>query len=434
MKKIISFCLVLTSFMVSFGFVSCSRPKKDPNTITLWHWMTDRDKTFKELAAQYKELTGIDVQIELFAPSDSYTQKVVASAQAKILPDIYGVLDTKETFANFIKYGYIADLTQEFKKNDGEWEKELFTKALDANRFEPGNGYDVPPGIYGVPLDVTNIQMLYNKKLLKKAGYDAPPETYDEFLEMAKALKRIGVPGLVSGWGELWLADCFASNYAFNIMGEEKVMATYRGEVPYTDKDWVRVFQIFKDLVDGDVLVKGVVTKPNKEAEQDFALERAAFAFNGSWSVNVYKEINPDLEYGVILPPAISNKYPMRIWGGAGSNFVISNTSPNKEKAIAFVRWLTSQKQQAYLAEQTRNLPSNKKALSSISKVLEEFAQSMDNTTHPTIWPVNESPVVTEKYTKGLQSIIIGKKSPEEVAKEIQEVKEKEMEKEQRRK
>jgi len=166
-----------------------------------------------------------------------------------------------------------------------------------------------------------NIQMLYNKALLEKARIEHIPQTFEEFLEATAKLKLIGIPGLVSGWGELWMVDCFASNYAFNIMGEEKVMATYRGEVPYTDPDWIKVFSVFSTLSGRGALIEGVVTKANKYAEQDFALERAAFAFNGSWCVNVYHDMNPDLKYGVMLPPAINQERPMMGWGGAGSSF-----------------------------------------------------------------------------------------------------------------
>jgi len=427
MKKIIGIilCLILSA--------GCGRRQEAGDTITVWHWMTDRDKAIQELARQYKTRTGIKVNVELFAPSDIYSKKIVASAQAKILPDIYGILDTKETFSKFIKYGYVADLTAEFQENNAEWSKGLFVKAVDSNRFVEGNVYGINPGIYGVSLDVTNIQMLYNKDLLKKAGYTEPPGTFAEFIEVVQALKRVGIPGMVSGWGELWMMDCFASNYAFNIMGEEKVMATYKGEVSYTDKDWIRVFNIFKELRDNEAFVKGIVTKPNKEAEQDFALGRAAFAFNGSWSVNVYNDMNPNLNYGAMLPPSVNPERPMMIWGGAGSSLVVNGFSPNKAKAIDFLKWLTAEEQQAFLAKETKNLPSNRQALSAIPKVLEEFARSMDRTTHPTIWELEELPMVKEKFAKGLQSILIGKKTPEEVASEVQEVKIKEREKAKRR-
>ncbi len=424
------FFVGLCCLTLAFG-AGCSKPKQASNKILLWHWMTDRHETILKLAEQYKTQTGVEVTVELFAPSDAYSQKIIAAAQANVLPDIYGILDKKSIMADFIKAGLVADLSAAFAANDGAWEKTLFAKALAGNRFEPNNIYGITPGIYGVPLDVTDMQMLYNKKLLAKAGIQGPPKTYDEFIKNVEALKRIGIAPFVSGWGELWLADCFASNYAFNIMGEDKVMATYRGEVPYTDPDWIKVLDIFRDLRDKGAFLDGIVTKGNKYAEQDFALERVAFSFNGSWGVNVYHDMNPKLEYGVMPPPPVSKAFPLKIWGGAGSSFVVDGATPNKDKAIAFLQWLTAAPQQAVLANETNNLPANREASASISPVLEEFAKGMEQSTHPTTWPINEDPLVTEAFDKGIQAIIIGEKTPLQVATDVQAVKSRQMAKEQ---
>lgn len=224
MQKILA---LIFSFIFIMG--GCAQPAQKSDSVVIWHWMTDRHKTFEKLADKYKEETGVQVNFELYAPSDVYSQKIIAAARARILPDIFGILDKKSVVAEFIKSGFVADLTEEFKKEEGTWEEGLLPKALAANLFEAGNTYGIKPGIYGVPIDVTNVQMLYNKKLLHKAGINSPPQTFDEFLQVIEVLKKHDIPGLVSGWGELWMVDCFASNYAFNIMGEEKVMATYRG-------------------------------------------------------------------------------------------------------------------------------------------------------------------------------------------------------------
>lgn len=427
MRRFLLWCCSLALIVTSACSCSCSNTPQPSNKILFWHWMTDRDESFKKLAAQYKELTGIEVTVELFAPSDAYSQKIIAAAQANVLPDVYGILDKKSIFADFIKAGLVADLSEDFAADNGAWEKSIFEKALAVNQFEEGNTYGIKPGIYGVPIDVTNMQMLYNKKLLAKAGIQNPPETYEEFIKAAEALRRIGIPPFVSGWGELWLADCFASNYAFNILGEEKVLDTFRGKVPYTDPDWIKVLGIFKELRDKGVLIEGMVTKGNKYAEQDFALERAAFTFNGSWCVNVYKDMNPKLEYGVMPPPPMNSRFPLKIWGGAGSSFVVNNQSPNKDKATAFLKWLSGKEQQAFLAKETNNLPSNKEAMELIPPVLEQFAKGMENSTHPTIWPLNEDAQVVEAFDKGIQSIIIGEKTPEQVAQAVQDVKQKQM-------
>jgi len=391
--------------------------------------MTDREPAFLELAKKYEAQTGVKVNFELYAPSDAYSQKVRAAAQGANLPDIFGVLGEKRDFASFVKAGHILDLTPYMEAQGAEWKKWFFEKALSVNEFKEGNSYSVKPGIYAVPIDIMTIQMLYNKDLFKELGLNPqkPPATFAEFLDIGKKLKQANKEGLVSGWGEMWMIDCLANNYAFNIMGQDKVIATIRGEVPYTDPDWVKVLALFKDMQDSGLLASGLVTMVNKNAEQMFANSRAVFAFNGSWCVNVYKAMNPGLNYGAMLPPQASDKHPMSIWGGAGSSFMVNARARNKEEAVKFLKWLTDKDQQAFLAQMTKNLPANKHSLNKIPGILAQFAEGMDLSTHPNNWGVSEFPQVIEAFDKGIQSIIIGEKTPEQVAKEVQQAKGREL-------
>ena len=298
-------------------FSGCSHKTSEKTvTLTVWHWMTDRDAAFQELAATYTEETGVQVNFELYAPSDAYSQKVRAAAQGQSLPDIFGILGEKRDFASFIKAGHILDLTPYMEESSNYWKNTFFDKALAVNEFSEGNSYGVKPGIYGVPIDIMTIQMLYNKHLFKALGLnpDNPPLDFADFIDIGKKISEINnagsagnsgidginLQGMVSGWGELWMIDCFANNYAFNIMGKDKVFATIKGEVPYTDSDWIRVLSLFKQMRDSGILAKGIVTMVNKTAEQLFANEKAVFAFNGSWCVNVYKGMNPNLKYGIL--------------------------------------------------------------------------------------------------------------------------------------
>ncbi len=420
----------LLGIFILFSLLGCSGQKLDSKpAITIWHWMTDRDATFQELAKKYETLTGVKVNFELYAPSDAYSQKIRAAAQGINLPDVFGILGEKRDFSSFIKANHILDLTPYMEANNNNWKNSFFPKALAVNEFAPDNSYGINSGIFGVPIDIMTIQMVYNKKLFSQLGLNPnyPPRTLKEFLDIGPKIQAAGMQGLVSGWGEIWMIDCFANGYAFNIMGKDKVLATIRGEVPYTDPDWVKVFTIFKQMKDSGVLARGLVTMINKTAEQLFANEKAVFAFNGSWCANVYKGMNPGLEYGAILPPQASDKFPMAIWGGAGSSFMVNARSKNKEEAIKFLIWLTDQDQQAYLSKATNNLPANKNSLSKIPEVLAQFARGMDYATHPNVWGVSEFPLVIEAFDYGIQSIIIGEKTPEQVAAEVQRIKEREM-------
>lgn len=405
---------------------SVAKPSK---RVIVWHWMTDREEVFQELAKRYKSLTGVEVFFELFAPSDQYSQKIRSAAQGQTLPDVYGILSDKRVFASFVKAGHVANVTPELEKDNSAWKKTFFPNAVAVNEFRADDVYGVAPGIYGIPIDVMTIEMLYNKKLLKKAGLDPerPPATWEEFMVAIEKLRASGIQGLVSGWVEIWMIDCLASNYAFNIMGKKKVIETIKGNVRYTDPDWLKVFELFAQLRDNKALVTGVITMINKTAEQIFANEKAAFAFNGSWCVNVYNGMNPDLEYGVMLPPRASRKFPMSVWGGAGSSFIVNARSPNKDMAIEFLRWLTAREQQIFLAKRTQNLPANKDALREVHPILLQFADDMRYATHPNMWGISESPLVTEALDKGIQLIIIGDKTPLEVAFQVQMIKKREL-------
>ena len=422
----------LFSVLCLFSILAGCAKKEDltaKKTITVWHWMTDRENTFSELASRYEAQTGLKVNFELYAPSDAYTQKVRASAQASTLPDIFGILGEKRDLAAFIKAGHILELSGYLTENNSLWKNKFSEKALAVNEFASDNEFTITPGFYGIPIDVMTIQMLYNKDLFKKAGLnpEKPPRNWDEFIAAGTKLKSANIPGMVSGWGELWMVDCFASNYAFNIMGPDKVMATFKGEVPYTDPDWIRVLRLFKDMQESGLLSSGIVTNVNKSAEQNFANNRAAFAFNGSWCVNVYKGMNPSLNYAAILPPKVNENNPMLIWGGAGSSFIVNARSPNREEAVKFLKWLTDNQQQAELAKDTNNLPANKEVAKNIPPILAQFADDIESTTHPSIWPAHEFPAVIEAFDKGIHSIIIAEKTPEQVAQEVQKIKEREL-------
>jgi ABC-type glycerol-3-phosphate transport system substrate-binding protein len=423
---------LFASLLIALTMLGCSgKPAQGipAKEIVIWHWLSDRSDVFDALARKYKIETGIIIRFELYTPISVYTSKVRGAAQANKLPDIYGVpsLERKD-FASLINAGHVADITPLMEENNAAWKNSFFKGGLIMNTFPDDNQYEVKPGIYGVPIDINNIQLIYNLNLLKKAGWGLapkPPSTWPEFLALGDMLKKAGIPGMVSGWGEPWMIHCFADNMAWNIMGKDKIVATIRGEVPYTDPDWVKVFSLFKEMKDHGLLSDGIVTMINKEAEQTFANERAAITFNGSWGVNVYESMNPELKYAVAMPPKVNPSRPMYIWVGTTS-LIVNERSPLKADAVKFLKWLTDCNQQTVIATETRNIPSNKSCVGVLEGPIMGFAQGMENVVHPRLLPVEEFPLVTEAFDKGIQSIIIGEATPEEVARNVQDMKERE--------
>lgn len=423
--------LLFAIFILSF--LGCDQSGQQQSTqtsaakdgVVIWHWMTDKHDYFEQMAAEYEKQTGDKVRFELYAPSDAYTQKIQAASQAGTLPDVYGILAENHVTASFIKAGHVLKLNDYYDADDGKWRHQLYEKAIAHNQFKAGNEYDVPPGFYGVPLDLMTMQLVYNKDLFSKAGLDPekPPKTWDELLVVTKALTEANIQPFVSGFSELWMIECMASSMAINIMGEDKLVDTYRGNVSYIDSEWIDVLGRFETLAKTGFFANGIINFSNKEAEQLFANGRAAMALNGAWCVNVYQGMNPNLNYGVFTLPQINLERPMAMWGSAGASLLINAQSRRKEEAVFFLKWLTESNQQLRYAKETNNIPANKAAANNLSPVLQSFARAIENSTHPSRWAMMETPAVIEAFDKGIQLIIIGEKTPKEIAMETQAVK-----------
>lgn len=418
---------VLSAFLITtFLLAGCAPAKEKEKKIIIWHWMNDRQTAFDSLAEEYKKLTGIPVEFKLFSPPDIYYQKVVAGARAESLPDIFGILAETKIYGSFVKAGHILNLNPFMEADNGEWKNSFYPESLAVNVFKEGNMYEVPQGIYGVPIDTTLMQFVYNKSLFKESGLNpnVPPKTFDELISFAQQIKaKKGVDGFVCGWGEGWLLNCLATEWAINVMGEDKFLKTLKGDVAYTDPDWVAVFTLFAKMRDSGILASNIGTKINKEAEDAFSKGNAGFSFNGSWAVNVYKQLSPNLDYVFFSLPTVSAKNPAKVWGGAGSSFMVNAKSAQKDEAVKFLRWLTAKTQQEFLVKETSNIASIKGCEESLPQVLKPLTAELNNLTHPNIWQYNEDSRVIEVLNQGLQQIVLGAKTPNEVAQSVQEVK-----------
>jgi ABC-type glycerol-3-phosphate transport system substrate-binding protein len=426
MKKVIS-CLAVLVSLISLSSCKKQNASVENSPVVIWHWMTDRDEAFQELSKRYKQETGRDVQFQLYAPSDLYSQKVRVGAQTNSLPDVYGILGDSRDLASFVEAGHVENLTAQLGDGPGSWKNSFYAEAVNTAYFKPVNQFQIPEGYYGIPIDVTTLPMIYNKALFRKAGLDPekPPKTWDDFIETGKKLKKSGVTGFVSGWAETWLIYSLVTDLAFNVMGEEKLINTFAGKVPYTDPDWIEVLGAFEKLQKAGFADPSLVTLGNKSAEQAFSFERSAITFNGSWAVNVYAGMNPKLEYAPFYPPALNPKNPSRVWFLAGSVFYVNAKSPNKSAAVEFLKWFTSKEASSYLLTTTKNLPASKEVGDDVPAFLKQFSNLIENSFNPNGMAVTEDPKVQEVLNKGIQSILIGEKTPKQVAAEIQKAKEK---------
>ena len=176
MRKKVLVVLFAFVVLVAMSFTGCggggsseeSSGGGEGGTIRLCNNKVEVDKQYKELAAAYKEATGVTVKVESIGGGQDIQSTLKGYKQANNMPDSFCIEGDKDypTWE-----GLLADLS------DQEWVKDTDT------------AYSVDGKVYGFPTTTEAIGLAYNKSILDKCGVD--PESITSPAAMEDAFKKI---------------------------------------------------------------------------------------------------------------------------------------------------------------------------------------------------------------------------------------------------
>lgn len=204
--------------------------------------------------------------------------------------------------------------------------------------------------LYALPWYATSAITIYNKKLLKKAGYINAPETYRQLGEIAPIIKeKTGVyafmPTITENDTMLKVLNKYGINSWTNINSEK---AGY-------------VFDYYKELYEKNLIPKETITQTQREALEKYMSGQIVFFQSGANFLNMIKENSPSTYEDTDVAPQITGSLGQNDF--SLMNLVIPLKSTKKENALKFALFLTNEQNQLKLAKLTNVLATNKKTL-----------------------------------------------------------------------
>jgi len=154
-----------------------TKTQEGPTHLTLWHTYTSatENKPFEDTIYSYEKVNP-NVKLECVAYSTAdIISNITVAVMAHTMPD-FAVLDNPK-YAALVEAGVYAPLTEWFYN----WEESKYYKK---NCLDMGT---INGELYGILYDPCGLALWCNAELLRKAGYDQPPETLEEFIEVALA-------------------------------------------------------------------------------------------------------------------------------------------------------------------------------------------------------------------------------------------------------
>lgn len=165
---------VRAAHLIPLGALAALTPLAFSQTLTLaTHYPPENVAVLEPCFAQYAEETGVQV-VHQQVPYGDYLQTILTARLGGQAPDILHVYSIWA--AQLVNNGILATPPTETLS--------FIEETYVANTVD---AVTIQDQVWGIPTEVSNYLLVYNKELLQEAGYDAPPSTWEELLEVAEA-------------------------------------------------------------------------------------------------------------------------------------------------------------------------------------------------------------------------------------------------------
>ncbi len=253
--------------------------------------------------------------------------------------------------AEFALAGQVLPL-DDFAK-DFKWDEMFVPWALNLGRVEGT--------LYSLPQELETIILWYNKTLFEEHGWE-PPTTIDELIALSDKIQAENIIPLGGQGGECQACnEWYFTEFVNKIAGPEKVYKALKGEISWTDPDFVVSINTLNDMMQKGYWmgsVQNFLAADFSSFQSAFGAGDAAMNMEGTWFYNsVDQYFGEGTEHGNdwdwVPFPSASGDVIYNI--GIGGTQSINKASEHPREAAEVLTYLFSADVQSTLFTQCQN-------------------------------------------------------------------------------
>jgi multiple sugar transport system substrate-binding protein len=273
-----------------------------PVTLDYWAAWTPGSDEATKTEAQIKKFEASHPNIKINTQLITYDvlhDKLVAAISSGDVPDLSWGLS--EWFGDFNKFDALADLTDQvnaWSDKDKIYPNVMASLTLDGK-------------VKALPQYLGIRALLYHEDMLKKAGYDAPPKTWDELLNMAAKFKTangkevFGIAAAGVRSPQELIALLAQNDVSVAVKQDDGKFKNTWQDKPDELKRAGEVFQFYKDLLSKGAIKSDAKTWGWEEEDSNFATGQYGMVVNGPWIEGRSKENPAEMkDVKVAAPPS----------------------------------------------------------------------------------------------------------------------------------
>lgn len=225
---------------------------------------------------EYKGKYHVEIQW-LVETEAGYRNKIKQLNATDKLPAVITDIGFDNKFLNLLTENDRLVNLAPYIEESSQWKEAIREDILEEMTQEDGSIYVSPLG----NLMYSSAGIVYNKELLKQAGYEKLPDNWEDFFRCLEKLKEKGiVPLSLHGAGNYWVPMLFATAYASKDEAGKQFLAE-KFPASYQNGAMVSLLEFMKKLY--TYSYEDALEIEYAEAEKRFFSGEAAIIANGSW-------------------------------------------------------------------------------------------------------------------------------------------------------
>ena len=273
MNKIVALLLVLT-MLFPFGAVKAQASSGD-KVIKLWCIATESDANHDAYVKAVEEYEaahpGVKIEWEAFE-NESYKTKIKAAMNdPSTLPDIF--FSWSGAFlGDFAAAGTAYCVDDVYPK----YAENLPEVMLQNSTYDGKH--------YAAPLTMNIVTLFANMDLLKEAGWDHVPETYEDLTACCDALVAKGIVPFGCAGKETWCVTEYLEPIIEKTIGYEEMNEIFAGRSTWNNPEIATAVDTFQEMINKGYFDPNGMALGNDEVKANFIAGKTAFYQNGSWN------------------------------------------------------------------------------------------------------------------------------------------------------
>jgi multiple sugar transport system substrate-binding protein len=341
-KKALQFLVIGLFLLVTF---SCRKTEEGVTTIKFWAMGAEAEYVTVLISEFEKENPGIKVNVQQM-PWTAAQEKLITAFASDNTPDLCQLGNT--WIPQFSSLNAIAPMNEWVAKSENVIKGNFFEGIWDTNVIDSI--------VYGIPWYVDTRVMFYRKDIFRRAGYDHPPKTWDELLDLSRNIKAL-FPN-EDKYAIYLPTNEWATFVIFGLQAGADILKEKGTRGDFNSKEFKEAFSYLVQFHKEGLAPIGISQVTN--VYQAFANEYFSMYISGPWNIPEFKKwMTGELadEWSTAPLPAHKDDYPGISLAG-GSSLVIFNNSEHKEESWKLIEFLSSPDIQIKFYKLLNDLPS----------------------------------------------------------------------------